>query len=345
MDRKGGVKAIGIPPGAYSSPRVSPDDKRIAFSTNDGKDEIIWIYDLSGTGSVRRLTFEGSNRSPIWSPDSQRVAYSSTRRDGASILWQRADGSDVAEPLAEAGTTPIPEAWSPLGQTLAFSLYKPNNIFSVWFLSREDKKPLPFAQTGKYIARGTFSANGHWIAYQSDETGQPEIFVQPFPPTGTKYQISKGGGRHPVWSPDGRELFFNASSGVGVGKLSVVEIVTQPGFTFGNPAPIPLDGILDGIAISGRNYDITDKQSGIVQSGGISGNFTASPRSPIAMYIRSAVMLIFDCSEIGQAVHNESGSRYWAAIAVTIILPAYACEVRRRSSITLSCGPSPRLWC
>ena len=99
MDRKGGVEPLKLPPGAYASPRVSPDGTRIAFGTDDGKEAIVWIYDLSGMSAMQRLTFGGNNRFPIWSADGKRVAFQSDRDSDLAIFWQPADGTGTAERL------------------------------------------------------------------------------------------------------------------------------------------------------------------------------------------------------------------------------------------------------
>ncbi len=116
FDRKGGSELLKIQPGPYQLPRMSPDGKRIAFGSDDGKEASIWIYELSGTSAMRRLTFEGQghNRFPVWSADSQRVAFQSDREGDLGIFWQRADGTGTAERLTKAdeGASHIPESWA-----------------------------------------------------------------------------------------------------------------------------------------------------------------------------------------------------------------------------------------
>jgi serine/threonine-protein kinase len=209
-DRDGQVTPLKIPHGAYSHPRVSPDGKWLAVETTDRKQTAISLYELSGASAVRRLTFEGNNRLPIWSADSKRVAFQSDRDGDAAIFWQSVNGG-AAERLTrpERGTSHSPESWSPRGDLFLFSVAKGSEI-SLWTFSIRDRKPSPF---GSVISRGTptnaaFSPDGRWIAYQSGESGSGEaiLFVQPFPPTGDKFEIARGG--RAMWSPDGKELFF-----------------------------------------------------------------------------------------------------------------------------------------
>src|SRR5206468_625712 len=124
---------------------------------------------------------------------------------------QRADGSGVAERVTkpEAGwTSHIADASSLNGQTLLFTAYKPGDA-SVWSYSLRDHKATLVVDSPGQQQKATVSPDGHWVAYQSDEAtgvGNPDIYVQPFPPTGAKFQITKNGGNNPIWSPAGKEL-------------------------------------------------------------------------------------------------------------------------------------------
>ena len=145
-----------------------------------------------------------------------------------------------------------------MGQLLAFSVGKAGTVgVSLWTLTPQDKKPMLLAQLlAQGDAGAAFSPDGHWMAYQSNETGQLGIFVQPFPPTGAKYQISKNGGRWPLWSPDGKELLYSFLVSGGE-KLFAVNVATQPSFTFSNPVAIPVEGIIPVSTGPARDYDIT----------------------------------------------------------------------------------------
>src|SRR5262249_20968400 len=125
----------------------------------------------------------------------------------------------------------------------------------VWIFSLQDKKATVFAEApGSFIANAVFSSNGKWLAYQATDTKSSEIFVQPFPATGTKYQITKeGGSHHPLWSPDGKELFFIP----GPGQLLKLSITTEPTFSFGNPVSVSSGGWDEGGPVAPRDYDIT----------------------------------------------------------------------------------------
>jgi Tol biopolymer transport system component len=250
FDRKGGSDLLKIQPGAYQLPRMSPDGKRIAFGSDDGREASIWIYELSGTSSMRRLTFEGQghNRFPVWSADSQRVAFQSDREGDLGIFWQRADGNGTTERLTKAdeGVSHIPESWAPDGERFLYNAGKGGATTSLWVFSLKDRKAARFdavessaTTSGRTLTAAVFSPDGRWVAYgfQEGQRVSSAVYVQPFPPTGAKYQISKNAdaGHHPMWSPDGAELLFNP----GQGSLNAVRITTQPSFTVGEAMPVP----------------------------------------------------------------------------------------------------------
>jgi len=255
VDRNGNAKPLGLPALLYSHPRISPDGKHLAFSTNDGKEDSVWIYDLDGKTAMRRLTFTGGNTLPIWSADSQRVLFRSDREGDQGLFWQRADGTGVAERVTKPDKelpSHTPDSWAPDGQTFSFYAGKGGDG-SVWTYSLRDKKASLFADAPAWQQSSSFSPDGRWIAYLSEDGGR-NVIVEPFPPTGAKFLITKDRGTHPVWSPDGKELFF--MNDMNNGQLFSVAIRTQPTFTFGNPVALPIKGFSQRNG-SYRDYDIT----------------------------------------------------------------------------------------
>jgi serine/threonine-protein kinase len=238
IDRKGNVAEMKLPPGSYVYPRVSRDGKRVAYESDEGggKESAIWIYELSGAHEPNRLTLAGTgaNRYPIWSSDGTRVAFQSDREGDQGIWWQRADGSGAAERLTKPGhgVAHKPDSWSPDGQTFSFTAAK-GDAEALWTFSMRDKKATLFREDpAASLGRSVFSPNGRWLAYQqrvgADDLG---IYVQTYPPTPTRFQISKtrGFNRFPVWSPDGKELFYISGTGPNIVEVSVTE---QPSFSF-----------------------------------------------------------------------------------------------------------------
>ena len=152
---------------------MSPDGKRIAFETSDGKEAVVSIYELSGASAVRRLTFGGNNRFPIWSADGRRVTFQSDREGDPAVFWQPADGG-TAERLTtpEPGTSHVPESWSPDGEVLLFSATK-DSVSSLWTFSLRDRKATPFGDVkgSSLPTNAMFSPDGRWVAYQIGERG------------------------------------------------------------------------------------------------------------------------------------------------------------------------------
>jgi hypothetical protein len=236
-DRKGNETALNLPRGSYGVPRVSPDGKWIAFETISGRQSAIALYDLSGASSVRRLTIGGNNRFPVWSRDGKHVAFQSDRDNDLSIWWQQVDGG-VAERLTrpEPGTAHVPESWSPRDDVFLFGAAR-NTGSSRWTFSMRDRTASPFGQvTSTGIPTGAaFSPDGRWVAYQVGESGVSEgtLYVQPFPPTGVTHEIGRGG--RPMWSRDGKELFFVPAPS----EFRAVTVHTEPRFAFTTPVPVP----------------------------------------------------------------------------------------------------------
>jgi Tol biopolymer transport system component len=216
---------------------VSRDGKRITYEIADSKESSIWIYDLSGATSPGRLTLpgSGSNRYPIWSPNGEWVAFQSDREGDLGIWRQHADGNGAAERLtkAEKGESHIPDSWSPDGQFISFTLAKgttTSGMATVWTLSLRDRKTTLFADAP--AAWSSFSpVDVHWLAYSADN----HVFVRPFPSGVSKYQAPQvRTDHHTLWSPDGKELFYES----GNQRLVTVSVIPRPGSSLGFGAPM-----------------------------------------------------------------------------------------------------------
>jgi eukaryotic-like serine/threonine-protein kinase len=264
-DRTGASTKLKAAPGPYQHPRVSPDGKRIVFETNDGKDANVWILDVAGGSSPRRLTFAGKNRFPIWSRDGQWVAFQSDREGDLGIFRQRVDGTQgTLERLTTAPpeTSHAPESWSPTTDLLTYSITKGRDV-SVGVLSLNDRKTTAFSgiETTTTWPNATFSPDGRWLAYSSRPLGQTKntIYVEPFPQTGVKYQITTVDGHFPAWSPDGGELFFLDPSRPANGRVGfvAVKINSRPDLTVGDAIQIPRAFYVTAPGIGrSRTYDV-----------------------------------------------------------------------------------------
>jgi Tol biopolymer transport system component len=226
----------------YSSPRISPDGRHVAVTiVEHSRSYDVWIYDIE-EGRFRRLTFAGNNEIPVWAPDGARLAFLSFRDGLANLYWKGADGSGAAELLlgstapseraAGAGLFRYPSSWSPDGESLAYYEASPDSQWDVSLVSIDgDGGSTPLLSTAASELGLRFSPDGEWIAYASDESSRYEVYVEPYPRTGGKWQISEAGGFSPVWAPGTDELYFDN----GRGQIMAAHIQTSPAFSTGSP--------------------------------------------------------------------------------------------------------------
>jgi Tol biopolymer transport system component len=229
VSRNGSEQLLAAPAHNYVAPALSPDGRRIAVSLLEQESQV-WLYDLS-RDTMTRLTFDGNyNLVSLWTPNGKRIAFTSNKEGPRNLFWQLADGSGGLERLTTSGYTQLPGSWSPDGQLLAYSEVNSTTGYDIWVLRLSDRTAQPFLRTQFNEAVPQFSPDGHWLAYVSDESGRREIYVQPYPGPGGKWQISTEGGTEPLWNRNGRELFYRSGS-----KMMVVDVSTQPSFTTGKP--------------------------------------------------------------------------------------------------------------
>jgi Tol biopolymer transport system component len=219
MDRTGKFTPLRAIPGEYLRPAFSADGKRLALQINVGKRADIWVYEWA-RDTLTRLTFGGdANISPVWTPDSQRITYSSVERRGEyDLYWKRADGAGDALCLTQSKIPKLYPSWRPDGKVLAFAQASPGGHWNIMTMTMEGDErsgwkpgePKPFLNNNNAfdIVSPAFSPDGRWLAYDSFESGRNEIYVTPFPGPGGKWQISTGGGFFPKWSRNGKELFY-----------------------------------------------------------------------------------------------------------------------------------------
>jgi serine/threonine-protein kinase len=207
VERDGAARTLTTIRGMSLYYQVSPDGKRLVRSNPAGPNRDIWIHDLE-RGTTTRLTYGDNSSRPVWSPNGQRVAFSAGLPD-ANIFWKAADGTGKEERLTKSQYTQFPGAFSPDGKLLVFVENNPTTGSDIWILPLEgDRTPRLFLQTPFVENEVALSPDGHWIAFQSNESGRYEIYAQPFPSGGRKYQISTDGGGSPQWSKSGREVFY-----------------------------------------------------------------------------------------------------------------------------------------
>jgi serine/threonine-protein kinase len=246
IDRSGKAELAGFPPETYHySFRISPDGKRLAIPIKRNR-ETIWIYDFEKK-SRTKLNLEGSSRSPVWSFDSKSVMFTWWQSgEPIRILMKSTDGREDIKMLMEDKEHFIDcSSISPDGNLLTCA-----RKYDLWLLHTDGKTPLqPFANSSFNEWGAAFSPDGQWIAYVSDEQGQYNIYVQPYPQTGQKWQISTEGGEEPAWSPVSNELFYRNDR-----KWMVVSYSTNPKFSAELPRVL-FEG--DYINVPGRSYDVS----------------------------------------------------------------------------------------
>ena len=228
VDRNGTEEALPLPVRFYQHPRLSPDGSRIVVDTVDTLD--LWMYDLV-RNTTSRLTTEQTHLHPVWTADGNRVIFDDTQSQ--SLSWKSADGAETPEILMADSTHLLtPVSITPDGAALAFEQSDDYVTYDIYILALDgDRQPRPFIVSTEFREMSpVFSPDGRWLAYVSDETGQEEVYVQPYPEADRKWLISNGGGREPLWSRDGRELFFRNGM-----AMMAVPVQLQPDFTAGTP--------------------------------------------------------------------------------------------------------------
>ncbi len=231
VDPTGSEERLPLPSRQYEEPRLSPDGKRLALAIG-GVTHDVWAYDTTRR-TVSRLTFEGDNYAPVWTPDGRHITFSSNRDGPSNIFWKASDGSGVDERLLANDYEKVASSWSPDGRVLAYTEYHPETGADIWTLGLGPSEvPRPFLKTPFNEYAAMFSPDGRWLAYTSDESGRDEVYLMAFPGPGAKWQISAEGGVEPLWSRDGNALFYRQGD-----RLMTVAVQSDP-FEAAPPRPL-----------------------------------------------------------------------------------------------------------
>jgi eukaryotic-like serine/threonine-protein kinase len=239
FDRTGQrLNSVGEP-GRCVHVDLSPDGKRVATEVRDadGRSSDIWVLDLTRYITSRITFHPGNDSAPIWSHDGTRVVFGSNRVGSGSYLdiyqnvLNRGGGDEV---IFKSEPAKYPSSLSPDGKYIVLTIYTPKYSADIVLLQMPEHKLIPFLQTGFYEYSGQVSPDGRWIAYNSDESGRPETYIQSFPVPGEKWQISTNSGIQPRWRADGKELFFIG----GDNKIWAVEIKSNGTLEPGVPKPL-----------------------------------------------------------------------------------------------------------
>ena len=256
VDRDGRETPLAAPPRAYTYPRLSPDGTKLALDVRDLELDI-WVWDFSRE-TLTRLTFSGEqDEFPAWSPDGLRVALNSAGGTagtvgGSRLSWRAADGTGQQELIAESDRQLYPASFLPDGTGILVRT-NPNGNDDIAIAQLENGgEVVPLLETEFEELNPEISPDGRWLAYTSNESGEFEIYVRPYPDIDAgRWQVSNGGGVKPAWSRDGQELFFRTGN-----ALMAVSIQTEPAFLAGNSEVVFEGRYFDGAG--GRTYDVAD---------------------------------------------------------------------------------------
>jgi Tol biopolymer transport system component len=262
---RGGKLLGGIGGGGVAEPAISPDEKSVVFRRlRVGATADLWLRDLSRETEQRfTITDRSLNWAPFWAPKGDRIAFGSNRDGGINNLYQKAaSGSGQDELLLATGNPKYPSQWSHDGRFLVYSELDPRTKYDIWVLPMEgaERKPLPLVRSPFNELHGQLSPDSHWMVYTSDESGQREVYVRPFPSGEGRWRMSIAGGEQPRWRGDGEELFFAGEDG----KMMAVPVKarvpsgpgTTPSFEAGSPQPL-FETHVVGLGGSVHDYDVT----------------------------------------------------------------------------------------
>jgi serine/threonine-protein kinase len=261
IDRQGKEEPIKAVTRGYEFVRLSPDNSQAALTLSD-QEQDIWIWHFARE-TLTRLTFDPSNEQyAVWTPDGRRIAYQSARTQGPpNIFWQASDGTGTVERLTTSPNAQQPNAFTPDGQRLVFNEMSPKTAIDLNVLTlgptggvaASGPQTQTLIQTQFNEGNADLSPDGRWLAYSSNPSGTIQIYVRPFPNVDSgRWQISSGAGSRPIWSRNGRELFY-----VGVnGALMAVPVQSGATFSFGTPAKLfDIPGSVP--SVSGPTYDVS----------------------------------------------------------------------------------------
>jgi len=227
VGRSGIVEPLPASPQGYEEPVISPDGRQVAVSIA-GPAYGISIYDFA-RAALTPLTFGGSSQAPVWTPDGKRIVYRATRTGSRNLFERIADASGDEERLTTSDGLQTPGSFSRDGKSFVFADSDPVTGSDIWTLGA-DRKAEPLLKTRASEYNPHLSPDGRWLAYVSDESGRAEIYVRPFPKLDGKWKISADGAGEPVWSRDGRELFYRSG-----GKMMAVSVETSSTFAVAVP--------------------------------------------------------------------------------------------------------------
>jgi eukaryotic-like serine/threonine-protein kinase len=212
VDQRGEAGVLIDSARVYSHPRLSPDGRRLAVEVQGGAGNEIWIAAL-GDQTIERLTRDGFNDRPEWTPDGRRVLYSSSRSKANSLWWQPADGSGPAELVHQSSDAIREGVFTPDGQSIVYRADTPDSNRDVYRLPLTgERTPVPLLTSADDDKHPRVSPDGKSLAYTSNESGREEVYLRALSGSAARVRVSTGGGGEPLWSPDGRRIYYRAGA-------------------------------------------------------------------------------------------------------------------------------------
>jgi Tol biopolymer transport system component len=249
VDRAGREEMIRAPARYYYTPKVSPDGKRVVIYSNDAERDL-WVWDFARETLTRLTATPATELNGVWTPDGQRVVFNSDHEGTRALYWRAADGTGTVERLLKDSDPLWPLSIAANGERLVYGrgpLFFGTDLHMLTLDAQRRSEPL--IETEFNEANAEISPDGKWLAYGSNLSGRDEVYVQAFPVGGGRWPISTAGGKEPLWSPDGRELFYRTET-----EVMSVPVKTTDGFAAGAPARVVADSYESG---GGRGYDIS----------------------------------------------------------------------------------------
>ena len=265
FDRQGSVFSRASEPGPFRSAALSPDATRAVASRTNPQDPAkadLWLLDLSRVRGATRFTFgNGMAEFPLWSPDGKRITFTF---NNSSLVQKLVTGEEDQKQLLGSAPVDLMTAtgWSPDGRFLCYATFDmTTKKRRLMVLPLDGQKPVPLARTPFQEDQGRFAPNGRWVAYVSDQSGAPEVYVRAFTAdfsggsagTGESVLVSRGGGSEPRWRGDGREIYYLAPDG----KMMAVSVDAGSTFTAGAPSALfqtPPGALLGDVSADGTRF-------------------------------------------------------------------------------------------
>jgi len=264
VDMQGNKKVLGTLPDTAFAPRVSPDGTRLAWEQKDppaepGAPELVKIHvgelqHPDKNKGLQQTVTSRQNWASVWSPDGTKVAFLASGNSTDALFWERSDGGIQPLFLIDGRA---PEDWYD-HEHLTFLTLTGNRDYGISVLDLATLKTKVLVDVkGSEQHSSNVSPDGHWLAYASNETGRLEVWLEPLPQTGKRAQLTKNGGQHPEWSPDGKTIYFDQG-----GQIYRMDVTAGADPKAGTPVALPIKGFVQGDLR--RQYDLTPDGKGFV---------------------------------------------------------------------------------